>query len=257
MGCSFLATSHILSYGADTKANNMSTNDDCYLGACNLMVFKRSDVLNEYAAKSIVLYFRNQTRASLNDRLIQKECDVTESINGNSDIFHLGTPSINRDPLGDKSICRLIKIAGTLSLEAVDALRSNFAVDNECMKYKNILGEYPTCYRGLGKCHLRALYSVLPQAAKLALSKKLKHHEASMIQACLQQLKGPKKGKVSQLGGMHWVSICHLFYVDNAYCWYVTNLKKLVKSLPNYQKAHIPLIHYARWSCKYNFWSLN
>jgi hypothetical protein len=127
--CSFLATSHILLFGADTTANNMSTNDDCYLGACNLMAFKWSDVSNENAAKSIVLYFRNQTRASLNDRLSQKECDVTESINENSDIFHLGTPSINRDPLGDKSICRLIKIAGTLSLEAVDALRSNFAVD--------------------------------------------------------------------------------------------------------------------------------
>jgi hypothetical protein len=164
----------------------MSTNDDCYLGAYNLMEFKGSDVLNENAAKSIVLYFRNQTRASLNDRLSQKEVDATESINGNSDIFHLGTTSITRYPLKDKSNCRLIKIAGTSSLEAVDALRSNFAVDNECTKYKNILGEYPTCYRGLGKCHLRALYSVSPQATKLAHSKKLKHHEASMIQACLQ-----------------------------------------------------------------------
>jgi hypothetical protein len=120
-----------------------------------------------------VLYFRNQTRASLNDRLSQKEVDATESIKGNSDIFHLGTASISRDPLKDKLNCRLIKIAGTLSLEAVDALHSNFLVNNECMKYKNILGEYPTCYRGLGKCYLRALYSVSPQAAKLALSKKV------------------------------------------------------------------------------------
>ncbi len=174
----------------------MSSNDDCYLGACILMVFKRSDVLNENADKSIVLYFRNQTRALLNDRLSQKEVDATENINGNFVVFHLGTASINRDPLRDKLNCRSIKIAGTLSLEAVDALCSNFVVDNECMKYKNILGEYPTCYRGLGKCHLRALYSVLPQAAKLTLSKKSKHHEASMIQACLQQFKGPKKGKV-------------------------------------------------------------
>ncbi len=126
----------------------------------------------------------------------------------NSNIFHLGTASISRDPLRDKSNCRLIKIAGTLSLEAVDALRSNFAVDKECMKYKNIIGEYPTCYRGLGRCHLRALYSVSPQATKLALSKKLKHHEGSMIQTCLQQFKGPKKGKVFQLCGTHWVSIC-------------------------------------------------
>jgi hypothetical protein len=121
-----------------------------------------------------VLYFRNQTRTSSNDRLSQKEFDATESINGNSNIFHLGTASISRDPLGDKLICRLIKIACTLSLDAVDALRSNFAVDNECMKYKNILREYPTCYRGLGKCHLRASYSVLPQAAKIGTLQKVK-----------------------------------------------------------------------------------
>jgi hypothetical protein len=169
-----------------------------------------------------LLHFRNQTRASSNDCLGQKEVDATEIINGNSNRFHLGTASINRDPLRDKSNCCLIKYAGTLSLEAVDALHSNFAVDKKCMKYKNILGEYPRCYRGLGKCCLRALYSVLPLAAKLALSKKLIHHEA-LIQECLQQFKGPKKGKVFQLCGTHWVSICRSFYVDDAHCWYVTN----------------------------------
>jgi hypothetical protein len=187
--------------------------------------------LNENAAKSIVLYFRNQTRALLNDRLSQEEVDATESINGNSDIFHPGTASISRYPLRDKSNFRSIKIAGTLTLEAVDALRSNFAVNNECIKYKNILGEYPTCYRGLGKCHLKALYSVLPQAAKLAHSKNIKHHETSMIQACLQQLKGPRKGKVFQVRGMHWVSICRSFYVDDAYCSHVTNFEKACKVL--------------------------
>jgi hypothetical protein len=175
----------------------MSTNDDCYLGACSLIEFKQSAVSNENASKSIMLHFRNPTRASLNDRLSQKAVDATESINGNSDRFHLGTASINRDTLRDKSNRRLIKYAGTLTLEAVDALPSNFAVDKECMKYKSILGEYPRCYRGLGKCHLRVLYSVFLLAAKLALSKKLKHHEASIIQECLQQFKGPKKGKVS------------------------------------------------------------
>jgi hypothetical protein len=164
--------------------------------------------LNENAAKSIVLHFRNPTSASSNDPLSQKEVDATESINGNSDRFYLGTASINRDPLRDKSNCRLIKYAGPLTLEAVDVLRSNFAVDKECMKYKNIIGEYPRCYRGLGKCHLRALYSVLSLATKLALSKKLKHHETSMIQECLQQFKGPKKGKVFQLRRMHCVPIC-------------------------------------------------
>jgi hypothetical protein len=34
----------------------MSTNDDCYIGAYNLMEFKQSDVLNENAAKSIVFH---------------------------------------------------------------------------------------------------------------------------------------------------------------------------------------------------------
>jgi hypothetical protein len=118
----------------------MSTNDDFYLGACSLIEFKQSDVSNENAAKSIVLHFRNQTRASSNDRLSQKEVDATESINKNSNRFHLGTASINSDPLRDKSNCRFIKYADKLTLEAVDALRSNFAVNKERMKYKSILG---------------------------------------------------------------------------------------------------------------------
>ncbi len=79
----------------------MSTNDDCYLGACSLIEFKQSAVSNENAAKSIVLHYMNPTRASSNDRLSQKEVDATESINGYSDRFHLGTTSINRDPLRD------------------------------------------------------------------------------------------------------------------------------------------------------------
>ncbi len=65
----FLATSRILLFGADKMANNMSTNDDCYLGACSLIKFKRLAVSNENAAKSIVLHFRSPTRPSLNDRL--------------------------------------------------------------------------------------------------------------------------------------------------------------------------------------------
>jgi hypothetical protein len=85
--------------------------------------------------------------------------------------------------------------------------------------------------QGIGKCHLRALYSISPLAAKLALSKKLKHHEASMIQECLQQFKGPKKGKVFQLRRTHWVSICQSFYMDDTYCWRVTNIDKACKVL--------------------------
>ncbi len=94
-----MATSGILLFGADTKANNMSTNDDCYLGACSLTEFKQSAISNENAAKSIVLHFRNPSRASSNDRLSQKAVDATESIDRNSDRCHLGTMSINRDPL--------------------------------------------------------------------------------------------------------------------------------------------------------------
>jgi hypothetical protein len=52
-----------------------------------------------------------------------------------------------------------------------------------------------------------------------------------MIQACLQQFKGPKKAKVFQLCGSHWVSICCSFYGDDAYCWYVTNFEKACKVL--------------------------
>jgi hypothetical protein len=89
-----LATSCILLFGADTKANDMSTNDDCYRGACSLIEFKQSAVLNENAAESIVLHFRNPSRALSNDRFSQKAVDATESISRNSDRFHLGTASI-------------------------------------------------------------------------------------------------------------------------------------------------------------------
>jgi hypothetical protein len=112
----------IILFGADMKANNMSTNDDHYVGACSLIEFRQSAVLNENAAESIVSHFRNPPRASSNDRLSQKAADATESINGNSDRCHLGTASIERYPLRDKSNDRLIKNAGTLTIEAVDAL---------------------------------------------------------------------------------------------------------------------------------------
>jgi hypothetical protein len=87
----------------------MSTNDDCYLGDCSLIKFKQSAVSKENAAKSIVLYFRNPSRAPSNDRLSQKAVDVPESINGSSNQFYLGTTPINRDPLRDKPNQCLIK----------------------------------------------------------------------------------------------------------------------------------------------------
>jgi hypothetical protein len=61
----------------------MSTNDDCYLGACSLIEVKQSAVLIEKTAKSIILHFRNATRASLKDCLSPKAVDATENINGN------------------------------------------------------------------------------------------------------------------------------------------------------------------------------
>ncbi len=84
----------------------MSANDDCYLGACSLIEFKQSAILNENAAKSIVLHFRNSSGVSSNDHLSQKAVDATESINKIFDRCHLGTVSINRDPHRDKSNCR-------------------------------------------------------------------------------------------------------------------------------------------------------
>jgi hypothetical protein len=67
-----------------------------------------------------------------------------------------------------------IKKAGVITIEAVDVLLSKFVLKKEWLKKKKLLGEYPKRYKGLWKCHLRALYSVLPKAAKLALSKKNK-----------------------------------------------------------------------------------
>jgi hypothetical protein len=174
MGCSFSATSHILLFGADTKANNMSTKDDCFLGACNLMVFKQSDVSNEHAAMSILLHFKNQTRASLNDHLNQNEVDATENINGNSNIFNLGTASISRYPLREKSNCHLIKIAGTLSLEAVDALHSNFAVNNECRKYKKYTWRISVMLPGIEEMSFESPILCFATGCKISTLQKVK-----------------------------------------------------------------------------------
>ncbi len=68
-------------------------------------------------------------------------------------------------------------------------------------------------------------------ATQLALSKKIKHHQASEIQGCLQLFEGPFGGKVFHLHGMHWVSKCPLFYTDDAYCWRVTNFEIAFEAL--------------------------
>jgi hypothetical protein len=76
----------------------------------------------------------------------------------------------------------LAQKAGVVTIEApVDELFSKFALKKEWLKYKLTLGEYPKRYKGLWKCHLRALYSALPKAAKWAHSKKMKPPQASEI----------------------------------------------------------------------------
>jgi hypothetical protein len=113
------------------------------------------------------------------------------------------------------------------------------------MKYGSTLGKHPACYTGFRKCHFRALYSVSPKDAKLAYSKKVKHHKESKIQECLQQLKGHMKGKVFWLRGMHWVSLSPSFYTDDAYCWPVVDFEvagavlNLLQSSPKYNLSLI------------------
>jgi hypothetical protein len=137
--------------------------------------------------------------------------DATESIINNSDECHKATTSNCRNPSRDLSHDSVAQKAGLVTIEAVDELVSQFALKKEWLKYKHMLGEYPKCYKGLQKYYLRALYSVLLKATKLAHSQKIRHHQASEIQECLQQSKGPFGGKVFRLHGTHWVSICSLF----------------------------------------------
>ncbi len=124
-----------------------------------------------------------------------------------------------------------IKKAGVVTIEACDELVFKFVLKKEWLKYEHLLGEYPKHYKGLWKCHLRALFSILPKAAQLAHSKKIKHHQASEIQECLQLFEGPFGGKVICLCGMQWVSICLSYYTDNAYCWCVTNFEIACEAL--------------------------
>jgi hypothetical protein len=121
--------------------------------------------------------------------------DTTESIINNSDGYCKATTSNCRNPSWELSRDSLAKKAGVVTIETVDELVSKFALKKEWLKYKLTLGEYPKCYKGLRKCHLRVLYSVLPKAAKLAHSKKIKLHQASEIQECLQLSKVPLEEK--------------------------------------------------------------
>ena len=175
---------------------------------------------------------KKSSMASSHDRCNSKKAvDVTESIGGKSVNCHLGSGSNRRVPFRNRSNDPFVKKAGTLSIEAVFNLQMQSAIEQMSMSYCITLGEYPLVYIGLGKCHLRALYSVSPQAAKLALSKGIRYSQVSEIQECLQQFKGPMKGKVFQLRQTHWVSLCPSFYTDDSRCWRVTNIKKACEVL--------------------------
>jgi hypothetical protein len=67
----------------------------------------------------------------------------------------------------------LIKYAGPLTLEAVDALRFNFAVNKECMKYKSILGEYQDI-QGIGEMSFKSPILCFATGHKIGTLKKVK-----------------------------------------------------------------------------------
>jgi hypothetical protein len=157
--------------------------------------------------------------------------DATESIINNSDGCRKATTTNHRNPSRDSSRDSLAQKAGVATIEAYDELVSKFALKKQWLKYKHLLGEYPKHYKGLQKCHLRALYSVFPKAAKLAHSKKIKHHQASEIQECLQLFEDLFGRKVFHLCGTHLVSICPSFFTDNTYCWHVTNFEIACEAL--------------------------
>jgi hypothetical protein len=151
--------------------NNMSTEDDYNLAACGLIQLRGSAVLNENAIVSINYYSDGCCTGTLSKTV--EAVDATESIINNSDGCCKATTSNRRNPSRDLSYANLVQKAEKVTIEAVDEIVSKFALKKEWLKYKHTLGEYQKCYKGLQKCNLRALYSVLPKAAKLAHSKKI------------------------------------------------------------------------------------
>jgi hypothetical protein len=207
----------------------MSAKDDCNLATSGLIQLRGSAVLYENAIVSNN-YYSDGCCTGTPSKTIEA-VDTTESIINNSDGCCKATTSNRRNPSRYSSRDSLAQKAGVVTIEAYDELVSKFAPKKEWLKYKHFLGEYPKCYKGLWKCHLRALYFVMPKAAKLAHSKKIKHHQASEIQECLQQFESPFGGKVFCLCGMHWVSMCPSFYTDDTYCWGVTNFEIACEAL--------------------------
>jgi hypothetical protein len=159
--------------------NNMSTEDDCNLAAFGLIQLRRSAVLNEHEIESIN-YYSDGCCTGTPSKTVEA-VDATESIINNSDGCRKATTSNCRNPSRDLSHNSVAPKAGVVTIEAFDELVSKFALKKEWLKYKHTLGEYPKHFKGLRKCHLRALNSVFPKAAKLAHSKKIKHHQVSEI----------------------------------------------------------------------------
>jgi hypothetical protein len=130
-----------------------------------------SAVLNENANESIK-YYSDGCCTGTPSKTVEV-VDATESIINNSDGCCKATTSNHRNPSRDSSRDSLAQKARIVTIQAYDELVSKFALKKERLKYKDTLGEYPEHYKGLQKCHLRALYSVLPKAAQLAHSKKI------------------------------------------------------------------------------------
>jgi hypothetical protein len=209
----------------------MSTEDDCNLAACGLIQLRGSAALNENAIESIINNSDGCCTGTPSTSKIVEAVDATESITNNSYGCCKATTSNRRNLSRDSSRDSLAHKAGVVTIEAYDELVSKFALKKERLKYKDTLEEYPKHYKGLQKCHLRALYSVLPKATQLTHSKKIKHQRASERKECLQLFESPFGGKGFHLHGTHWVSMCPLFYTDNAYCWRVTNFEIACEAL--------------------------
>jgi hypothetical protein len=160
--------------------NNMSTEDDCNLAACGLIQLRGSAVLNRINAIESINYYSDGCCTGIPSKTVEA-VDATESIINNSGGCRKTTTSNRRNPSRDLSRDSVAQKAGVATIEAVDELVSKFAINKEWLKYKHTLGEYPKCGKGLRKCHLITLYSVLPKAANLAHTKKIKHHQASEI----------------------------------------------------------------------------
>ncbi len=100
------------------------------------------------------------------------------------------------------------------------------SLKEETFHFGSTLGFYPDAYKGLKNCHLSALDAVLPWAAKLALSSKVKHNHSLKIHECLQQERGHLKEKVFRLRETHQVFLTPFYYADDKHCWKVTDYER-------------------------------